>query len=522
MADGPRKRFFAAAGLVAALSILSRLLGYVREALLASRFGASSVTDSFLVAQEIPASIYFVISASLVLAFIPVYRSVIQKRGEKEAWRLFNSALNVTGLISIALLVIGWVLAPVYMPLLVPGFGPDALALVVRLTRTMLPLLLIMGMNGLAAAVLNARERFGAPALVGFLSNLIVVAALLVVTEPGQILWVAVAVVLGGLLGMLVQVALLPKIGFRYQPAIDWQDPMLATVGRLIVPVVIATSVQQVQTFATRLVASGLAEGTISALNYANRIAALPYGVIGLAVTTVIFPTLAEQGAAGRYEELRETISRGLRLLGFLLIPMAVGTFLFGGPLIRLVFERGAFTAEDTQVTVMALQYYCLGILFVGWVDLLNRTLYAVQDSTGPMLAAIVTVVVNVLLNLVLVGPFGHGGLALSASLSYLVGVLMLLRRSGRRLGALPLGGVLRSVLSSLGGSIVGGALGWLLLAVGTRLLGGGRLIQAGLVLSGLIVLVLCHVGLALGLKTDEGLWLREWLGARLGRLRRR
>ncbi|HLO03630.1 MAG TPA: murein biosynthesis integral membrane protein MurJ [Symbiobacteriaceae bacterium] len=518
MADVPRKRFFAAAGLVAALSILSRLLGYVREALLASRFGASAVTDSFLVAQEIPASIYFVISASLVLAFIPVYRSMVQKRGEAEAWRLFNSVLNVTGLLSVVLLVVGWVLAPFYMPLLVPGFPAEAVTLVVKLTRTMLPLLLIMGMNGLAGAVLNARERFGAPALVGFLSNLIVVAALFLVKKPDQILWVAVAVVLGGLLGMLVQVALLPRLGYRYQVRIDWQDPMLGLVGRLIVPVVIATSVQQVQTFATRLVASGLAEGTISALNYANRIAALPYGVIGVAVTTVIFPTLAEQGAGERLAELRETIGRGMRILAFLLVPMAVGTFLFGEPLIRLVFERGAFTAEDTQVTGLALQYYCLGILFVGWVDLFNRTLYAVQDSTGPMFAAILTVGLNVLGNWLLVGPLGHGGLALSASLSYLVGVVLLLWRVQRRLGALPLWEVLRSVAGSLAGSLVGGLVGWGLLAGGTAVLGHGRLVQAALVLGGLVLVLVCHVGLALGLKTAEGIWLRDWLGARLRR----
>lgn len=518
MADAPRKRFFAAAGLVAALSILSRLLGYVREALLASRFGASAVTDAFLVAQEIPASIYFVISASLVLAFIPVYRSQVQKRGEAEAWRLFNAVLNVTGVISVLLLVVGWVLAPLYMPLLVPGFPEEAVALVVKLTRTMLPLLLIMGMNGLAGAVLNARERFGAPALVGFLSNLIVVAALFLVTEPSQIIWVAVAVVLGGLLGMLVQVALLPGLGYRYQARIDWQDPMLGLVGRLIVPVVIATSVSQIQTFATRLVASNLAEGTISALNYANRIAALPYGVIGVAVTTVIFPILAEQGAGGRLDELRETIARGMRILAFLLIPMAVGTFLFGEPLIQLVFERGAFTAEDTRVTGLALQYYCLGILFMGWVDLFNRTLYAVQDSTGPMIAAIVTVGLNVVGNWLLVGPLGHGGLALSASLSYAVGVLLLLWRVRQRLGALPHWEVLRSLIGSLAGSLLGGVAGWGLLALGTALLGHGRLVQGGLVLGGLLLVVLCHVGLALGLRTTEGLWLREWLGAKLRR----
>lgn len=518
MADAPRKRFFAAAGLVAALSILSRLLGYVREALLASRFGASAVTDAFLVAQEIPASIYFVISASLVLAFIPVYRSMVQKRGEAEAWRLFNSVLNVTGVISVLLLVVGWIFAPFYMPLLVPGFPAEAVELVVKLTRTMLPLLLIMGMNGLAGAVLNARERFGAPALVGFLSNLIVVAALFLVTKPEQIFWVAVGVVLGGLLGMLVQVALLPRLGYRYQARIDWQDPMLGLVGRLIVPVVIATSVQQVQTFATRLVASGLAEGTISALNYANRIAALPYGVIGVAVTTVLFPTLAEQGAGERLAELRETISRGMKILAFLLVPMAVGTFLFGEPLIRLVFERGAFTAEDTQVTGLALQYYCLGILFIGWVDLFNRTLYAVQDSTGPMFAAILTVVLNVVGNYLLVGPLGHGGLALSASISYLVGVMLLLWRVQRRLGALPLWEVLRSVGGSLAGSLLGGLVGWSLLVGGTALLGHGRLVQGALVLGGLVAVLVCHVGLALGLKTSEGIWLRDWLGARLRR----
>ncbi|MFZ5815807.1 MAG: murein biosynthesis integral membrane protein MurJ [Bacillota bacterium] len=521
MPANQRKSLFAAASLVALAAILSRLLGYVREVLLAAKFGATTITDAYLVAQEIPAAIYYVVSVSLVLAFIPIYRDAVQKRGAEAAWRLVNSVLNLITLFFAGLWLVGEVAAPLFIPLLAPGFTREALALTVGLTRSMLPLLIIVGVTGLSAAVLNANRRFGPPAFFGLTSNVVVVGALALSTAPEHIHWVAYAVVGGSLLGALIQVVNMPGIGYRYQAVLDLSDPALRRLWSLLIPVMIATSVTQVQTFAARFVASHLEEGTISFLNYAARVSALPFSVIGLAVTTVIFPTLAEQGAAGQTSELKETVRNGLRTLAFILMPMAMGCFVFAEPITRLMFERGAFTPEDTRMTAYALQFFSLGILFTGWIDMLNRSFYALQDSITPMWTALLMMGLNIGLNFLLVDVMGHGGLALSASASLLVGSLVLIWRLKARVGALGTWTLFRACLSYAGTSLLGAAAGWWLLRLGTAALGERVLTQAALLAGALSLILLVHLGAAILFKTPDGDEIRRMSARVVGKLRR-
>ncbi|MFZ5824858.1 MAG: murein biosynthesis integral membrane protein MurJ [Bacillota bacterium] len=521
MPANQRKSLLAAASLVALALVLSRVLGYAREVLLAAKFGASNITDAYLVAQEIPGAIYHTVSISMVLAFIPVYREVVEKRGEEAAWRLVNVVLNVTVLVFAGLWLVGELAAPLYIPLLAPGFTKQALALTVSLTRAMMPLLLIVAVTGLTAAVLNANRRFGPPAFFGLASNLVVVGALAIASRPEHIHWVAYAVVAGGLVGALIQVVAMPGVGYRYKPVFDVTDPALKRVWALLVPVMVATSVIQVQTFAARFVASHLEEGTISFLNYASRVSALPFTVIGLAVTTVIFPTLAEHGASGRIHDLRETLKNGMRTLAFLLIPMAVGVFLFAEPITRLMFERGAFTAEDTRMTAYALQFFSLGILFVGWVDMLNRAFYALQDSITPMWMALVMIGLNITLNFLLVDVMGHGGLALAASVAPFVGSMLLLWRLRPRIGGVSFREMGRALLSYVATSLLGGGIGWWVLRLGTAALGESLLMQALLLVVALSFILVVHIGAAILFNTPDGEEIRR-IGTRvMGKLRR-
>lgn len=516
-----RKSLVAAASLVALAAILSRMLGYVREVLLAAKFGASGITDAYLVAQEIPGAIYSVVSVSLVLAFIPVYRETEQKRGGEAGWRLVNSVLNVTLLFFAALWVLGEAGAPLYLRWLAPGFSPEALTLTVTLAREMLPMVMIIGVVGVTAAVLQANRRFGPPAFFALAANVVLVGALVVASEPGHIHWVAYAVVGGHLLGTLIQLGSMPSLGYRYQLVVDVQEPAFRRLWTLLVPLMVATSVIQVQTFAARFVASHLEEGTISFLNYASRVSALPFSVVGLAVTTVLFPTLAELGSAGRFDDLRQAVQNGLRTLAFLLIPMAVGCFVFAEPITRLMFERGAFTAADTRMTAHALQFFSMGILFAGWVDMLNRAFYAVQDSLMPMWAALVMISLNIALNFGLVDILGHGGLALSASIAPLAGSLLLIWRLRGRIGAVGGWDLLRSILSYMATSLLGAGAGWWLMRVGVSALGQGTLMQALLLAVALSLILVVHIGAAILFKTPDGDEIRRFGTRILGKVRR-
>lgn len=491
-------RLLKAATLVSIALALSRVLGYVREALLASRFGATHTTDAYLVAQDIPSSMFAAVSAALVMVFIPVYRSVVQRDGEEAGWRLVHTVFNATLLLALILFGVGMVAAPAIVPLLVPGLPGWALDLSVSLTRLMLPMVFFMALAGVASAVLNANQRFTAPALVGFISNVAVVAGLVLVRGPEQIRWVAWAVVVGALLTALIQLPSLLGLGYRYRFLLDWRDPGLRQILKLIVPVILTTFAIQLQNFVDRYLASHLAEGSISALNYAVRVNALPYGVIGAAITTVLYPNLAELAARGDRQELRLHLGRGLRLLAFVLLPMALGLIVFREPIVQIFFQRGAFDPRATAATAFALQFYAAGILVFGWLDFLNRCFFALQDTITPMLAAVGMVVLNIGFNLALVGPLAHGGLALGTSLSTVVAVLYLLWRLSRRLGSVEAGALLKGVLLNLGTAMAGAAVGYISYGAVARLAPGMSLVHQSLRLgTGLAVIVAVHFGLA-------------------------
>lgn len=486
---------FKAAGVISVVTVASRLLGYLRDALLAARFGATYLTDAYVVAQDLPASLYSAVGAALVTVFIPVYRESIQKRGEEAAWRLVNTVLNLTLLISAVLLLFGLGLAPLYIPLLVPGLPEEPTALAISLTRTMLPMLLFMGMGGVASAVLNANRRFTPPAMVGMVNNLPVVLMLLLVSQAWQIHWVAWAVVFGAVAGALMQMPFLPKLGFRYRPQIDWRDPGLVQVARLILPVLVTTVVIQFQDFVDRFLASNLAEGSISALNYAVKVNSLPYGVVGAAISTVLYPSLAEHAAGERIADLRQTITTGMRSIAFVLLPMALGLLVFREEIVKIIFERGAFDLNATEATAFALQFYSLGILFFGWQDFLLRCFFSLQDTRTPMQSSILLVVLTVAFKVMLVGPLAHGGLALGSTLAAALSVLFLLWQLRRRLNGIGGWEVMKATGINLATAGAGTLAGYLLYQVVAPYFPTDSLLDQAVRLGvGLGTIVLVHV----------------------------
>lgn len=508
-----------AATVVSAALVLSRLLGYVREALLASRFGATHVTDAYVVSSELPGALFAALSQALLLVFIPVYRTVLQNQGAEAGRRLANTVLNATLLVSAVLVALGWVFAPMLVPNLVPGLPGQVQSLAVSLTRTMLPMMLFLALSGVFAAVLNANRFFTGPALLGFVSNLAVISVLLVVTGPSQVHWVAWSVVAGALAGALVQLPWLRRASFSYDLSMDLKNPALRQIGRLILPVIVTATAIQMQNFVDRFLASHLAEGSIAALNYAVRVNALPYGVIGAAISTVLYPNLAEYAAAGSRDELQRSVTGGLGTLAFVLLPMSLGLVAFREPIVQVFFQRGAFDPRATAATAYALEFFAAGILFFGWLDFVNRCFFVLQDTLTPMWISLLMVVLNIGFNIFLVRPMAQGGLALGTSMATAIGVGLLLWHLRRRLGGFQVGPLLRSTAGSLASAAVGTLAGLgvyrfaLLFVPGARLMAQVTRLGAAL---GTVVIV--HVLLAALLGNREGADLAARLALRFGR----
>lgn len=476
--------------MVFAAGVLSKLLGFAREATLASSFGASAATDAYLVAMVIPAILFGLVGNVITTVGIPLFSEHLhrpEKRRELAAlvWGSFGA---ICGLLAIIALL-GLAASPWLVRLLAPGFAPEQAELAARLVRILMPMVVIMGMVGWAQGVLNAHHHFTAPALMGVPYNLLMIGGISRAAAAGSIAGVAWATVLATASQLLIQVPALYRHGvlqgFRLYPG----HPALKRMLVLSVPVLIGLGANQLNLIVDRMLASTLEEGSISALNYAQRLLSLPQGLLALPVITVLYPIFAQRATVEDMAGFRSGLVRGLNVLALVLIPVTVAAAVLREEVVRFVFQRGAFDERDAAMTATALLWYAPGLLFLMWRELLNRAFYALQDTRTPMWTGLAAVAANIALNLLLVRPLGLAGLALATSLSAALACALLLfalrRRAGYGLGGEVLAASWRMALAA---SLVG-ALLWRLGAA----CGGAA--PAGFLGQGLRLLTLGAVG---------------------------
>lgn len=434
-----RERSSSVAGAAAAVMLvtfLSKLLGFGREAALAAVFGANRVTDAYLVAMVIPGMIFGVVASALTTVGIPVFSEYLHREEKRQeffslVWSCFHAILLFLLLVC-ALAVLG---ASLLVRLLAPGFGEEQAALTAGLVRVILPSIVFMGLAGWAQGVLNTFHHFVVPAAVGIPYNIIMIFGIFLSGAFWGIEGVAWVTLVAVASQFLIQLPVLRRFGVDYRREFDLRHPALVKMGRLLLPVLIGVGANQMNIVVDRVLASGLAEGSISALNYAQRALAVPQGLLAAPLITVLYPSLAECGAVGDMDGLRRRLGRGLETLAFLVIPLSVALIVLRSEFVGFFFQRGAFDAQDAAMTSVALLFFSLGLLFVVWRDYLARAFYALQDTATPMWTGVAAVVVNIAVNLVLVRYLAHGGLALGSSLAALVGCLLLVVLLRKRLG---------------------------------------------------------------------------------------
>lgn len=433
------------AGKVSAGVLLSRIFGLVREQTFAYVFGAGLANDAFVVAFRIPNLLRDLFAeGAFSSAFVPTFTEVSIKQGRKEAFRLANNAANALSLILAVISAIGILISPWLVPLFAPGFAkiPGKLPLTIHLTQIMFPFLLFIGLAALAMGVLNTFRRFSIPALAPVLLNLAMILAGYFLcpffgkAPERQIYGMAIGALLGGLFQFLFQVPSLFKEGFRYFPVLNFRDPGVRQIAGLMLPRVLGLSVTQVNLFVNTILASLLAQGSVSYLNYSNRLVQLPIGLFGVAIATVVLPTVAGHAALERLDEVRKTVSSALRLVFFLTLPAAVGLVVLARPIISLLYEQGRFHAVDTIGTSNALTYYCLGLFAYASVRSLVPTFYSLKDAATPVKIGISCEALNLVLNLILMRPLGYRGLALATSCAACVNMGLLLFFLKRKLGS--------------------------------------------------------------------------------------
>lgn len=433
------------------LTMVSRVLGLVRDVVIAGVFGSSAATDAFFVAFKIPNFMRRLFAeGAFSQAFVPVLGETRQRHDQASVRALVS---RTSGTLLVALLVLT-VLAMVFADLLVqlfaPGFrqDPEQLALAAGMLRITFPYLLFISLVACAQAVLNTYGRFGPPAFAPVLLNLSLIAAAWwfapLFDDPVRAL--AVGVFVAGVLQLALMLPFLHRIGMLVMPRWGWRDSGVRRILRLMLPAIFGSSVAQINLLLDTLLASFLLVGSISWLYYSDRLVELPLGVFGVALATVILPRLSAEHAASEPARFRATLDWALRWVVLIAVPATVGLALLAGPLIITLFQYGAFSPDDARAASLSLVTYALGLLGFMLVKVLAPGYFARQDMTTPVRIAVRAVAVNMVLSVVVVvgfhdSGFGHAGLALATGIAACVNALLLYRGLRRAGVYAPLGG---------------------------------------------------------------------------------
>jgi len=429
-----------AAIIVATATLGSKLLGFLRDTVMADRFGAGHLTDAYIDASFIPLALFAAVGVAIQTVFIPLLSSLLAREGEADAETF---AANVNGAVSTAVLVLILVLevgAGLAVDVMGHGLDPEAHRLAVSMVRIMSPLIMFYAWSGIVGGALNVRGFFGPNAAMGIPQNLIIIGAIIAGSLGGRkdIMLVAWGSLVGTATTYLIQLPALRRSGLRVGWRFDFRNPRLVQMLRLVVPAALTAMAQQLGLGVDRALGSGLRpEGLLTDLTYAGRLQLLAYSIMGLSISTVLLPRLAAAAARGDMRGFRQAFARGLGLVNFVTLPVVVGLFLLRTPVVRVVFMHGAFAPASVAPTAYALAFLTLGTLGYGWQDYLNRTFFALQDTRDPMIGGFIAVAVNVVLDFLLVGPLQQGGLALGTATGWTCASVYLAVRLRGRLGLL-------------------------------------------------------------------------------------
>jgi putative peptidoglycan lipid II flippase len=463
-------RLARSAGLITIATMASRVLGLIRDRVFAHFFGAGDAMDAFYVATRIPNLLRDLFAeGSMSAAFVPTFTRHLAQRGKTDAWGLGSQVLNALLLVTGVLVVLGIVFAEPLVRLYAGAYEevPGKLELTVQLTRVTFPFLTLVALAVALMGMLNSLHRFFVPALSPAMFNIAIIASAFalipVMARFGYpaIVAMAIGTLLGGVAQMAIQWPQLRAEGYRHRWRLDVRDPGLQEILVLMGPGTIGVAAAQINLFVNTVLATGEGTGAVSWLSNAFRMMYLPIGLFGVSIATAALPDISRQVASEAYDEVKATISRGLRLMLMLNVPAMAGLVALAAPIVGLILETGEFTAQDTAATAAALVFYAPGLVGYSAVKIVTPSFYAFRDARTPVMVSIGVVLLNLALNLALVRVIGYRGLALGTALAALVnaGVLLWLLRA--RLGSIDGRRVATALLKILLASLVMGAAAW-------------------------------------------------------------
>lgn len=406
-------------GLMAVIIFFAKILGLLREVLIAGVYGQGYVSDILNTSTQIPLLFFdMTLGVAILSTFVPVFNQCLEKGGKQSAMRFANNFMSVTVLLAVIFSAIGIIFAEPIVKAMVPGYSAEKIAETAKLLRILFPSIIFTTAAYTSVGILQSFGEFNIPSIISVVSNLIMILYLLIFGNRFGVVGVIVSMVVAWASQLFVQIPYLAKFGYRYAPNIDFKDKNLVSAAKLAVPVLVSSWVQPLCVVINMAFGSSLGDGAVSGLNWANKIYIIMVGIFAYAVTNFIFPKLSRLNAGEDSHAFSETTRTSVAWVVVIIAFVSAMFVALNKPIIQVVFERGAFTAEDTSLTARALMFYSVGMIGYAICEILNKSFYAVQDGKTPMITSIAGVVANFAAAFVFVKALdmGVGGLALASA----------------------------------------------------------------------------------------------------------
>lgn len=407
------------------ITILSKVTGFFRDIVLSHFYGASSISDAYIVSITISSVLFSLIITGISTAYIPMYKQIEYDVSRPAAISFTSNLINIIMIITTIIIGIGLIFPYPIVKVFALGFDSKTLETAVIFTRIGIIGIYFTSLTQLLVGYLQLNGKFVIPAMIGFPFNLIIILSIYVSAQTNIIL-LAIGSVLAALFQFIFLFPSLSKTPFRYSPNMQFKDPHIKKMSLIVFPIMIGISIDQINLMVDKTLASTIVEGGISALTYASRLNDFVQGIFVLSFVTVMFPVISNLAAQKNIAEFKKSISEVISSVILIVVPASVGMMILSKPIIRLLFGHGNFDEQAIQMTSQALFYYSIGMIGYAIREILNRTFYSLQDSKTPMINASFAVVLNIVLNIILSSFMGLKGLALATSISALICSLLL------------------------------------------------------------------------------------------------
>lgn len=481
------------------VTILSKFLGLGRELALTYVYGADAIADVYITALSIPGVLFATIASALSTTFIPLFFEINKSKGREKSLLFANNIFNIVIVLTIIMAAFGFIFAKPLVKLFAMNFEGEKLALAIDFTRIMIFGIVFIGLSNIMTSWLQINENFTIPGMVAYPYNILIIGSILL-SAIGNPKIMVIGTLIGIASQFVFQLPFAIKNGYKYKVYFNIDDEYIKKMMMLIMPVFIGVAVNQLNTIIDRSLASTLGDGAITILNSANRLNYFVLGIFIATISTVIYPILSKLSNEDNKEKLKDIIVKSINSVILLIIPISVGAIVLSKPVVRIVFERGAFDSDATNITAIVLSCYSIGMIGFGLRDVLSKVFYSIQDTKTPMVNGALSMGMNIVLNIILIKFLGHAGLALATSISALICIVLLLNSLKKTIGYFGQDKIMKTTLKSLISAAVMGVVTYFMYNILANILGVGFIqevtalfgaIGIGAIIYGVLIIIL-------------------------------